>query len=145
MPIPTAYTEPELAQFALTQLGDLATALSWAVETPSVTEAVTDALLAYGVSAIVDATDVPKLRALGRVAIWRAVARATAGHHRFGADQMSFDRQQVHEHALKMVGEAEREAAALGVGPYGLVVTAVVRDSASDPYAVHPDQWGEAV
>lgn len=140
MPIPTAYSEAELAQFAVTQLGDLATALGWVPETPQVAEAVNDALVGYfgGSGAIADATDVPKLRALGRVAVWRAAARATAGHYRFGADQMSFDRQQVHEHAVAMLGEAEREAAVFGVGAYALVVTPV--QHTADPYAYVPDE-----
>lgn len=144
MPAPTAYTEPELCQFLVLQLGELAPALAWVPEDPRVQEAVTDALLAYGAATIAAATDIAVLRAHGRVAIWRAVARATAGHYRFGADQMTFDRAQVHEHAVAMLAEAEREAGAAGAGP-ALVVATVVRDSSSDPYSVHPDQWGVVV
>jgi len=141
---PTAYTTAELATFALAQLDALATALAWTTASASVTEAVNDAVLAYGVADVADATDIPKLRALARVSIWRAVARATVGYYRFGADQMSFERGQVHEHALAMIGEAEREATALGVGVgSSLIVATVVRDSDSDPYAAHPSQWGE--
>lgn len=136
MPIPTAYTEEDLAQFAVLQLGDLATALGWVAEDPRVQEAVTDALLAYGVTLMAEATDVGKLRAHARVAIWRAVARATAGYYRFGADQMSFDRQQVHAQAVRMLAEAEREAGAVGAGP-SLVVTSV--DYVADPYHYRPD------
>lgn len=138
MPAPTSYTEETLASFCVRQLGQVATALGWLPESPRVADAVHDALLAYGASTIADATDVPKLRALARLAIWRAAAAETAGHYRFGADQMSFDRQQVHAQARAMVADAEREAAALGVGPSALVVTAVVRPD--DYYAYLPDE-----
>lgn len=141
MPIATSYSEAELADFAIVQLDTLAAALTWTAASAAVLEAVTDALLAYGVADPLDATNIPKLRALTRVAIWRSVARATTGWYRFSADQMSFDRQQVHEQALAMIAEAERDAGAIGVGA-ALVVATVVRDSDSDPYAAHPSQWG---
>lgn len=143
MPIPVAYTEADLAAFQLNILDTLAATLAWTSVTPAVLEAVNDAVLAYGVADIAGATDIAKLRALARVAIWRAVARATAGFYQFGLDQMTFNRQQVHAQAMTMIGEAERDATALGVGAGArLIVASVARDSDSDPYAAHPSQWG---
>jgi hypothetical protein len=142
MPAPASYTETTLADFQLVALGPLAAVLGWTTTVePAVVEAVNDALLAYGVADAAEATDIPKVRALARLTIWRAVARATAGNYRFSTDGQSFDRQQVHEHALAMIAEAEREGGAVGAGP-GMLVASVVRDDASDPYAVHPSQWG---
>lgn len=146
MPIPTQYSEADLAQFSITALGPLASALGWDVDTPQVAESVNDALLGYfgGTGLVADATDVAKLRAWARVAIWRRVRDATAGNYRVAVEVLSYDRQQVHEHAVAMVAEAEREAGAVGAGP-ALVVGSVVRDSDSDPYAAHPSQWGVSV
>lgn len=146
MPAPATYTEDQLASFAVIALGPLAPLLGWTPETPQVAVAVEDAVLAYhgGAGLIANATDVPRLRALARVAIWRAVRDATAGYYRFSTDGQAFDRQQVHEQAVKMVAEAERDAGAWGAGP-ALVVASVERDDASDPYSARPSQWGGAL
>lgn len=135
MPPPTVYTEIELAAFQVAALGDLATALGWVTSTPAVVEAVNDALLTYGVSDVATAANIPRLRALARVAIWQAVVRATAGYFHFSVETLSFDKEQVHEHALKMIAEAEREAGWVGAGP-ALVVTSVSRPH--DPYTWVP-------
>lgn len=135
MPVPTSYTEATLAAFQVDALGNLATALGWTAATSAVVEAVTDTLLAYGVSDVATAADIPRLRALARVAIWQAVARATAGYFKFAVETLSFDRDQVHDHALAMIAEAEREAGWVGAGPV-LVVTSVSRPH--DPYTWVP-------
>jgi hypothetical protein len=145
VPAPTTYSEDALRQFQLTTLGPLAGVLGWTSTVyPAVVEAANDALLAYPAATIADATNVPRLRALARVAIWRAVARETAGNYRFSTDGQAFDRQQIHEHALAMVAEAEREGGAVGAGP-AMLVASVVRDDTSDPYAAHPSQWGGTI
>lgn len=138
MPAPTAYTENELAAFLITTLGKVATALEWTAATTQVVEAVYDTIHAYGVSVIADATDVRKLRALARVAIWRAVVRDTAGHYAVAAEGMSFNRQQLHEQATRALREAEGEAAEIGAGVAALLVTPVTH--VHDPYAYQPDE-----
>lgn len=146
MPIVTAYTEAELAHSLIDDLGNLAGALGWVAESSRVQRAVNRALADYfvgGVGDIADVTNVPKLEAFAQRAIWRAVKAAKAGDFQFGADQMTFSRQQVFDHADKMIAECDRTLAELGAGPNTLVVTSVVRDSDSDPYAAHPSQWGE--
>lgn len=135
MPPPTVYTEAALADFQVTALGELATALGWTSLTPVVVEAVDDALLAYGVADIATVANIPRLRALARVAIWQAVARATAGYFNLAVENLSFDKAQVHDHALAMIAEAEREAGWVGAGP-SLVVTSISRPH--DPYTWVP-------
>ncbi len=127
MPLPAAYTDDALAAFVVRELGGVATQLDWVAETPRVAEAVMDAVAAYGVASVALATDTAKLRALARVAAWAAAASATAGHYDFSTDGQSFNREQVHEHARAQLAEAERQAAALGVGPAAAVVGRIDR------------------
>lgn len=139
MPAPVAYTEAELADYLITALGETATVLGWTSATDQVEEAVNDALLAYfgGAGDVADATDIPKLRALVRVAAWQSVVRWTATRYHFAEGTAEFDRQQVHDQALKALAEAEREAGLVGAGP-ALVVTPV--SYVHDPYACLPDE-----
>lgn len=141
MPVPTAYDEATLGAYLAGVLGELADTLGWDGSSDPVAEAVTDALLAYGgVATCAAADDVRKLRALGRVAIWRQAVGSLAARSGFSADGARFDRQQQQEMALKALALAEAEAAPYGGG--GGAGYAVGRDTVrypDDPYLPIPD------
>lgn len=77
MPVPTAYTEDQLAEYMHSVLGQVAVALG--LEAPlSYHEAIVDTLLAYGDGVtIAQATNIKKLRALAKLKAWE-VAKAHA-------------------------------------------------------------------
>jgi hypothetical protein len=137
MPVPTSYSESQFAAYLVTTLDTLEQVLNWDQGDPRVREAVADALLDYGVSDIADATDIRKLRALGRRAIWRAVANATAGFYAFtDVGQQQFSRQQIHDHAVAMLKQAEVESLEWSLS-YAASSSTISR--ITDPYIVLPD------
>lgn len=76
----------------------------------TVYDTITDeALLQYGVLTIAEATDAMKLRAIGRIEAWRAVAQETASDTYFLAENSSYSRNQIHEFALRQLEIAESE------------------------------------
>jgi hypothetical protein len=76
----------------------------------TVYDSITDeTLLQYGVLTIAEATDVMKLRAIGRIEAWRAVAQETASDTYFLAENASYSRNQVHEFALSQLEIAQSE------------------------------------
>lgn len=76
MPLQTSMTEDQLAAFMLAELGETASVLDWGMESPQVREVVVDTLYAYAdIDAIDEATDIRKLRVLGRREAWRAAIR----------------------------------------------------------------------
>lgn len=134
MTVPSSYTPEELATYMHAVLGKTARVLGWTVQ-GSYDEAVNDAAILCGVSDVAAVSDIEKLRAAARLAVWRAVEADTAANFRFATDQQSFDRQQVHGHAVAMVKRARVEAMRHGVE---LAVTATpIRHI--DPYTVVPD------
>ena len=134
MAAPTAYTEPQLADYMFRMLGQTATALG--LEESSFDEAVNDALLACGVDAIADATDIPRLRALARREAWRLAAATAAGEFDFSTAGSSFSRSQLRRHVEAQLKHAEDDALAYDAGA-GLSVSAVFRPH--DPYVWVPD------
>lgn len=136
MPVPTAYTEDSLAAFMHAALRDVATALGWSVAAGDYDEPVTDALIAYGEDDIADATDIQKLRALARVAVWQAAVDATVGDYDFSADGGSYSRSQLHAQALARLAQAQQQAAAYMDDM--LVGTATITHH-NDPWADHED------
>lgn len=142
MPVPVVYSEAGFAAYLTSVLDTLADVLGWDAGDPRVQEAVADALLEYGettIGNVTGTTNLLKLRALGRRAIWRAVAGATAGSYSFtDVAAQKFERQQVHDHAVKMRESADAECRALGADPtYAVAVLSVQRHQ--DPYAVLED------
>lgn len=109
MAIPTSYSEETLKAFMLAALSNLGAALG--LTASSFNEAVNDALLAYGVTDIAQATDIAKLRALARVAAWQVAVSAAAGDYDFSADGGNYRRSQLHEQARKGLAAAEADAA----------------------------------
>ena len=115
MPVPVSYTEEELVAYQHAVLGKTATVLDWTVSGGDYDEAVIDALVLYGVSTIAAATDIDKLRACARLAVWRAVAADTAGYNDVAEDQQSFKLSQVHDHAASMVKRERVNAIKYGI------------------------------
>lgn len=133
MAAPVAYTEPELQAYMLDVLADVASALG--MTELSLQEAVNDTLLAYGVADIAAATDIPRLRALARVAAWRAALARASSWYRFSADGATYNREQVAKQIRDMLGLAEADAAAYDGGTGGVQV-AVLAVRLTDPYRV---------
>lgn len=135
MAAPTIYTESTLAAYMLTCLKDVATQMAWTTLT-DVQEAVNEALLAYGVTDVANASDIKKVRKLARREIWRQVCSATAGNFAFSADGASFSRQQIHEHAMQEFNAAFAEAAEYD----GFSIKVVKVDWTQDPFEAGFDE-----
>jgi phage-related minor tail protein len=86
MPLPAFYTEVLFADFLVGVLGEVADAIGWDAGSVQVLEAVNDALLHYGTTAITDVA------------------------------QQKFDRQQINAQALAMLKIADADCQAAGVG-----------------------------
>lgn len=134
MAFPHSYDEGELASYMHAVIGKTAGVLGWTAP-ESYREAVNDALLAYGVTDIAEATDITRLRACARLAVWQAVADDTAAFYTFATDQQRFERRQVHEHANAMLTRARVTAMRHGIG---LTIEADPIERI-DPYTVVPD------
>lgn len=138
MAIPAAYTEETLIQFCLTELGDVASVLGWAADTEQVAEAVNDALAAYGISDIADATDIATLRRLARWAIWRQAANSIVTRYTFATDSgQRWERQGMVDAVLARARQAETDALA---DLPGYAVELVSADDRRDPYRYLPEE-----
>lgn len=107
--IPAVYTDLTLAEYMETVTRNITAALGWSADDFS--EAVTDTMIAYGVTDLDDATDIPKLRALAKVEAWRTVVDGTAADFNFSADGGNYSREQVHDHAVAALDRALNAAA----------------------------------
>lgn len=112
MALPDAYTEASLAEYMAACLGAFGTALGWDTLRGDYAEAVNDAIVAYGVDDISEATDIPKLRVLARVAIWEAAVAASASFYGLSTAGQSLSRQQMQEQAARALAVARRQALA---------------------------------
>lgn len=110
MALPTAYTEYDLAAFFRDEvLKKTATLLDW-TQPDDYQGAVNDTLIAYGVEDIADATNIPRLRAIGRREVWRAVVEDTAGMYGYTVDGETYNRQQINAQARAAFDQAEKDA-----------------------------------
>lgn len=141
MPVPASYTETSFARYLMTVLDQVGVTLGWDVSDLVVQEAVTDALLDIDESTIANltsSTELRRLRALGRRAIWRAVVQATADYYSITDNGQRLDRQQVNAQAREALALAEQACLLLGADPgYAVTVHRVSRPQ--DPYVVLPD------
>jgi hypothetical protein len=149
MPVPTAYTEQQLAVLMRHLLGGTADdALGWVEGTSDAgdyAEPVVDALLLYGVTTIAAATDVGRLRAAARVAVWRAAMQALADRHQYSLENDQIAIQQHYDHAEKQAALAEADAMAYGLTG-GATVTRTTLRATQDPYAYIPEnEWAAGV
>jgi hypothetical protein len=113
--VPTAYTEAELAAYLHDTLnaGGYADDLGWVVADGDYDEVVNDALIAIEADAIEDVsgrTSIARLRALGRVALWRRVMAATIAEADTRVGNASVSMGKIHDHARAMLAEAEADA-----------------------------------
>lgn len=141
MAIPSSYTEATLASYMQTVLQDVGLALGWTTTPDDYQNAVDESLLLMEVDDIADISgraSLRQLRAAARITVWSQVAAATAGDYKFSADGGSYDRHQVHEHALAMKAQAESDAYALGVGASWTVGQDRLKH-VQDPYEYHTD------
>lgn len=134
MAIPTSYTESTLADYMLAVLGVVGQTLEYT--NASFGEAVNDALVAYGVNEISQATDIKKLRALAKVAAWKKACDDLVGFYKFSADGGTYDRNQMREMAEKALTLAQADAAAYDPS----YVVGIVRAApVNDPYRYTPE------
>lgn len=142
MPVLTAYhTEVELGLYMISQLGETGETLGWTSRDMVVSEAVTDALFDYGetdVEAITGTSNLRKLRALARRAIWRAVVHETTHYYAVADGGQRLDRPTVNKQARQSLEQAEYECRACGADPdYRVSVHAISRPH--DPYLTLED------
>jgi hypothetical protein len=139
MSVPTAYTEQSLARFMEIILGKVAKVLELraGVSDPGdFSEAVNDALLAYGtddISTVSGSDNIQKLRALAAVCAWRHVVTNFAALYDFSADGGRYSRSQLFEQAKTSLEMAEQQAL-----PYAANYMIHLRktDHIHDPYQV---------
>lgn len=131
MAVPTSYTEESYVAFLSRELGALGGVLDWnAAKWNDVTN---DALRAYGVDDIDDATDTGKLEALGRVCLWQAAIDGLASYYNFSDPGGSSSESDLQRNAVVALRNAQRRASRY-VSIYSVRSTRIVRDD--DPYAV---------
>lgn len=143
MPIPTSYSESELADYMITALSNVAAVLNWTNATDEIGEAIIAALLAYfgtagDNSVIANATDVLKLRVLARREAWRAALAALTTKYTFSTDGQSFQRSDMMKFAQTQLERAENEAAAFDTSAE-LEIRVSSLTYPADPYIYLPD------
>lgn len=141
MALPASYTEITIGQYMHTLLGGVATVLGWTEPNSGsleqYSEPINDTLIMVGVDDIADATDIEKLRAAARLAVWDKVVDETATYYPFATDQQRFDRDVIHQQALGRLKEARIQAFKHGIN-YEVGVTPITYRH--DPYnAAIPD------
>lgn len=130
-----------------TVLGTVATSLGWTVNAGNYDEVVNDALLSLNtddITTLTTNTQLKQLRAAGRVSLWRMVASTLAGDYNFSADGGSYSREQAHAQALRMLQQAETDAAALGVLD-GYEVTSTGASYGRDPYKDYDTPYADFI
>lgn len=131
--VPSSYTEATLAQFMIDSLSDVAPVIG-KTSTNEFSEQVNDALILYGVDDIADATDIPKIRACAKVAVWRKALVDLMTRYSFQTDQQRFDRIEMAKLAKVVLANAEQEATAEGVVSIGPVIEVGTLNYPDDPY-----------
>jgi hypothetical protein len=137
MPVPTSYTEAQLAAFMHSQLGDFPALFGWTSDLANYQETVNETMIAYGVSTIASATNIQKLRALARVEAWKQVLAKLANKHGFQADGATFNRQQMYEMAKQNLDKVETDAL---VFMDGYQITTGTVTWSNDPYKYPEDE-----
>lgn len=132
MTVPASYTESALKTLMVAELGAIGGVLGWTTATTQIQEAVYDALIAYGVSAIADATNANMLRAVAKREAWRAAVKSLAALVSFSVDGERVDRSDYLKHAYEALALAEVAAGAYGVSDLVVSVSSVV--VAGNPY-----------
>ena len=132
MPVPTSYTEITFAMYLHGVLGVTAEMIGWTVVGDSYAEVINDTLLAYGVADIGDATDLSKLRVLGRMCLWQMAKTAVIPEVNYSADGQNYSREAIFQHIDNMLSQARIDALPFFDTGYQVDVYGVSHD---DPYA----------
>jgi hypothetical protein len=156
MTIPTSYTETSLAAFMLAELGDVALALDMTLA--KLAEPVNDAMLVYGITDIVDATDIDKIRKIARVEAWKAAAKNVAADYAYSEGGASYSRNQMQDMILKQLSLAEQDASGyyaafqIAVGtvefpdnPYARLNVSDLGGHAPDDFRIGHDRIGDSI
>lgn len=147
MALPTGYTEATFKAWLHAELRDVASALSWTVDGGDYNEIVNEALFAYGaddIEAIAGRDNLRKLRALGRVELWRAVMSALAGDYDYRTESgASYSRSQAHAQAKANYEQALTEALPWS-DAYEIGLTSVIYDDYYNPPDLDDDLYARA-
>lgn len=139
MPAPSTYSESQLAQYMHDILGETAVVLGLDPTTDDYQESINETLLEMGVSLISEITtvdDIRRLRTLARRNAWKHVVSTTAGNYAFSADGGTYNREQIHAHALNNLALAEADAAEYS-DRYRIQIDRI--DYKHDPYQYRPE------
>lgn len=128
---PVTYTEKQLAEYMLRELGEIAGVLGWTAQS-QVQDAIDDALLAYPAAVISAATDISRIRALARVMAWRRAVGSLSARYDFSDQAGSYSRSQMLKGARELLGDAEYAASVYLPSPLTVYVDPVPRTG--DPY-----------
>lgn len=110
MSVPSSYNANELAAYMHGRLRTVAAACGYTVPA-SYSDAIVSTLIAYGVSDISQATNVPRLLALADVSAWEMAATDTVPRTDVTTDGRTIRRSQFHQHAVEMLSAARSRAA----------------------------------
>lgn len=133
----TSYTVAEFLEWLhgeLVRQGVLADFLGWSPAAGDYDQALQEVLLAAGVENLSDLDGLEgtqKLRALGRLQLWRQVQEALATEYTYSADQTSHQRSQMFDQVGRLLDRAEREADRWSAA---YAVEAVPVSRSDDPY-----------
>lgn len=108
---PSRYTDQEFIQFLRTDIGPMEEELGWTEDSPQYTEAINDTLLALGKDSLSQlvASDIPAVRAVGRLSIWRSVVRNLSNRPTIEAEGVVLNSRQLYEMAERTVASLAYE------------------------------------
>lgn len=117
MALPTSYSETTFADYLHGLVAELVAGLGWAVVEGSYDEIINDTLIAAEVDDIGTITgraNLARVRALGRLYLWKAVSRAVAGNQfDFEADDGKFTASQVYTQVQRELQTAQTDVDAI--------------------------------
>ena len=142
MPPPTSYTEPELVEFMVTDLGDVATVLDWTGTALPLTEAAYDVAHWLGVSDVAAYTaSAQTVRKLARYAAWSQALKSLGARYDVSEDGQSYKRSDLYKHAAAVLAQARDEAIETGLLPGYSIGRDTLLYPSADPYTYYPDEY----
>jgi hypothetical protein len=137
MTLPTSYTEATFGTYLEAVLGSEVMGILGISSITTGDEIIYSTLFDYGVSDIANATDLRKLRSLGKVNLWKTVMGKASARIKFSADGGSYDQQQLYEHCKSNYLAAIRDA--LEYDPTYEIQTETL-DTKQQPYKYNEDR-----
>ena len=135
MAIPTSYSENDFRVYLYTILGETAGALGLEPIPADFDEAVYDTLNDYGVSDLSEATDITKLRLLGKLNAWKRALAVVSSDYNFSDAGAKYDRSKVFDQIEKNITKLKLEALPY-LSAYQIGVSTI--DWKNDPYEYVP-------